>query len=71
MGEVMRPSINPNLCHSILRKDNALGLINESSKKITAIINAQRFISLELVIGYKAKSKKTIAKTMPKDFSDP
>ena len=68
---MIEPSNIPNLNHSLFGIANVLGAMKASNKKATDAINAQRRKTSELVNGYKATTKNTIEKTMPKDFSEP
>ena len=70
MGAIIEPSNNPNLNQSMFGMDNVLGAIKANNKNTNDVTNAQIRNPSELVNGYSAMIKKTIKKTMPKDFGE-
>ncbi len=65
-GETTNPKIIPNLNQILFKGDNILDFISPKAKKIKDITNDHNLISLLLIKGYKAISKNTKEKTIPK-----
>ena len=65
-GEMILLSNIPNLNQSLFKGVKILELSKPRTKKIKEIIDDQTLISSLWVKGYKAISKKTIKKTIPK-----
>ena len=67
---MIEPISNPNLNQSLFGNTNALGATKAKKKKMIDTTKDQIRISSELIKGYKVTIKNTIAKTIPKDFSE-
>ena len=65
-GEIILPSIIPNLNQILLKGVKILEFNKPKTKKIREIITDHVLISSLLINGYKAISKNTIKKTIPK-----
>ena len=66
IGETILPNNKPNLIQSLFKGVKAFEFKIPRTKKIRDNIIDQILISLKLLIGHKAISKKTIKKTIPK-----
>ena len=65
-GEIILPSTIPNLNQILLKGVKILEFNKPKTKKIREIITDHVLISSLLINGYKAISKNTIKKTIPK-----
>ena len=70
MGAIIEPSNNPNLNQSMFGMDNILGATKANNKNTNEVTNAQIRKPSEVINGYSAMIRKTIKKTMPKDFGE-
>ena len=65
-GDTIFPRNNPNLNQILFKGDKIVELNNPNIRKIKEIINDHNLISPPKVKGYKAMSKNTTKKTIPK-----